>query len=226
VSDRRDARTFFDAIARRYDRVYALSGATSRERLARVLAILEGRTQVLVLGLGTGRELPALLDAGHEPTGFDISPAMIALCNKRSRTVPIVVGDFWQPLPFEDRSFDAAVALHGTLAHPPAEASVASLARELARILRPNGVFVAEVPAAEALAAMSRGADDTTLGVEVIGPSKFRHRDAVAGVELEGIALDAAGWQRAFGDALEVRISPLGEVEHLLVAAPRGMQSP
>ena len=79
------ARTFFDAIARRYDRAYGLSGEVSRARLARVVRELHGRERVLVLGIGTGRELPALLDAGHEPTGIDISPGMIEVCNERSR---------------------------------------------------------------------------------------------------------------------------------------------
>ena len=71
-------REFFDAIARRYDRAYALSGRASRERLARVVGLLEGRRRVLVLGIGTGRELPALLDAGHEVTGIDVSERMVA----------------------------------------------------------------------------------------------------------------------------------------------------
>ncbi len=102
MTDEHDAKTFFDAIARRYDRVYALSGSSSRERLARVLAAIEGKRRVLVLGLGTGRELPALLDRGHEVTGLDVSPKMIALCNTRSRTVPTVEADFWQPLPFAE----------------------------------------------------------------------------------------------------------------------------
>jgi aryl-alcohol dehydrogenase-like predicted oxidoreductase len=127
------ARTFFDAIARRYDRAYALSGPLSRARLARVVRELEGRTRVLVLGIGTGRELPALLDAGHEPVGLDVSPEMIAQCSHRARRVPIVLGDFYEPLPFGDASFDAAIALHGTLAHPPHEGAHRALASHLPR---------------------------------------------------------------------------------------------
>jgi SAM-dependent methyltransferase len=204
-------KTFFDAIARRYDRDYALSGAVSRQRMARVLEQIANKRRVLVLGIGTGRELPALLDAGHEPTGIDDSAAMIAECNKRSRTVPIVQADFYAPLRFPAASFDAVIALHGTLAHPPREGAHPALASEIARVLAVGGVFVAEVPAAEGLA---------KLGAEVTGATTFVHRDDAAGVTIEGVAFTAEGWRAAFAPALVARIEPLGDVEHLVVAEP------
>ncbi len=204
-------RAFFDAIARRYDRDYALSGAASRARMKRVVSAIAGKRRVLVLGIGTGRELPALLDAGHDVEGLDFSPEMIALCNKRSRTVPIVRADFWSPLPFPDARFDAALALHGTLAHPPREdarAALGTFAKEMARILAPGGILVAEVPAAEALDAM---------GVRRIGATTFVHEDAALGVTLEGIALDAEGWRTALVP-LSAQVEPLGGAEHFIVA--------
>jgi SAM-dependent methyltransferase len=206
------ARAFFDAIARRYDRDYALSGPVSRARLARVVAELAGRRRVLVLGIGTGRELPALLDASHEPIGIDVSPAMIARCNERARTVPIVEADFYERLPFEDASFDAAVALHGTLAHPPREGAYAELARELARVLVPGGILVAEVPAAEGLA---------KLGVMRTADGRFVHRDEASGLAIEGVALAAGQWREALSPHLDARVEPLGDVEHLVVATRR-----
>jgi SAM-dependent methyltransferase len=204
-------KAFFDAIASRYDREYALSGALSRERLARVLSEIAGRRRVLVLGLGTGRELPALLDAGHEVTGLELSREMIALCNKRSRNVPIVEGDFYSPLSFADDSFDAALALHGTLAHPPDATAHARLAKELARVLVRDGVLVAEVPGAVGLA---------RLGARVTGPNSFVHRDEASGIEIEGVALTADGWSTALVP-LDVRTELLGDVEYLLVASRR-----
>lgn len=213
-----DARVFFDAVARRYDRRYALSGSVSRERLARVVTLLGGLRRVLVLGIGTGRELPALLDAGHEVVGLDVSTAMIEECNKRSRTVPVVVADFWEPLPFEDASFDAAVALHGTIAHPPgaSEAPLLALGRELARVLAPGGLFVAEVPALEALSA---------LGVERTGAATFAHRDETTGVAIEGVAFSRERWHVLLGEAFATTVSPLGEVEHLVQARRAGARA-
>lgn len=210
------ARAFFEAIARRYDREHALSGVVSRERLAAVVRELAGRRRVLALGLGTGRELPALLDAGHDVHGLELSPAMIALCNRRSRTVPITLGDLWAPLPFADASFDAALALHGTLAHPPDEGAFARLGRELARVLAPGGVLVAEVPAAAGL----RRVEAASAGaMTVTSATTFVHRDAASGLELAGVALTAEGWAAAFGASLRARVEPLGEAEYRLVAA-------
>jgi SAM-dependent methyltransferase len=216
----RDARRFFDAIARRYDRIYALPGAVTRARMERVLEAIAGRARVLVLGIGTGRELPALLDAGHTVSGLDVSKEMVAICERRSRTVPITLGDFWKPLPFADGAFDAVIALHGTLAHPPeddAEKALGVLARELARVLALGGVLVAEVPAAEGLSRLGEHAHGG-LHLDVTGARTFVHEDRVAGVALAGVALEASAWQRALAPHLEAAVSPLGEAEHLVVA--------
>ena len=125
---RRDASTFFDAIARRYDRVYAPEARASRERMARVTRELAKASRVLDLGVGTGRELSMLQDAGHSIVGVDASKEMLAICERRARPVPLVHADFWEPLPFGDASFDAVLALHGTLAHPLDRAALAGLA--------------------------------------------------------------------------------------------------
>src|SRR5581483_1711734 len=121
----------------------------TRRRFARLLpALPPAPARVLDLGVGTGRELTLLLDAGYAPTGLDASAAMLARCARRSRPVPLVEADFWQPLPFPAASFEAAIALHGTLAHPPdGSSSLARLAAELARVLAAGGCFVAEAPA-------------------------------------------------------------------------------
>lgn len=204
-------KAFFDAIARRYDRDFALRGEVSRERLAAMLAVIAGKRRVLSLGIGTGRELPALLDAGHDVTGIELSEAMIAECNKRSRTVPIVQGDFYDhPLPFPDASFDAVIALHGTLAHPPAEEAHRALAAELARVLVDHGIFYAEVPNAAGLA---------KLGVTVTGPRTFVHRDERTGIDVPGIARTDTEWIDAFAP-LVAQVVPRGDVE-LAIHGPR-----
>lgn len=206
------SRAFFDAIARRYDREYALSGDESRVRMQRVVELLRAKHRVLVLGVGTGRELPSLLDAGHHVTGVDVSSEMIAVCNKRSRTIPIVRADFWEPLPFPDASFDGVVALHGTLAHPPHDEALASLSREIARVLADGGVFVAELPTTAILS--QEGPTLTKTGA-----TTFRHQDAASGIAIEGIALSAEGWRAAFGSGLDVDVEPLSAAEIRLVAS-------
>lgn len=140
----REVVRFFDAIAPHYDRSYARNALDLRERLE-TAKLPSGH--VLDLGIGTGRELAWLLDAGHTVTGVELSEQMIRQCNQRARKVPIVHADFYAPLPFPDAVFDSAIALFGSLAHPPDPNAHTRLAAELARVLKPGGVLVAEMPA-------------------------------------------------------------------------------
>jgi SAM-dependent methyltransferase len=215
-----DARRFFDAIAPRYDREYALSGHTSRRRMERVDAALRAvgpaPLDVLCLGLGTGRELPSLFDAGHVPVGVEVSPEMIALCKKRRRVPHIVEADFYAPLPFANAGFDAVLALHGALAHPPDVDAYGAVARELARVLRPGGVLLAEVPDGARLSSLAGEAGD----VKVAGRgeiTRFEHVDP-RGPRLAGVALTAAEWARRLAPHLLVHADSLEPEELWLVA--------
>jgi SAM-dependent methyltransferase len=212
-------RFFFDAIAGRYDRVYALSTDQSRLRMDRVLRELPpAPARVLDLGVGTGRELPSLLDAGHAPTGLDASEEMLARCSRRSRPVPLVRADFWEPLPLADDSFDAAIALHGTLAHPPDAGALERLAREVARVVRPRGTWVIEVPAPAWLDEIER-LQATEARIVRTGPRTCRYEDLVVGASIDACVLDAAEWRAALGDRWTVRVEPLGSLEWLVVGA-------
>jgi SAM-dependent methyltransferase len=214
------AAAFFEAIAGRYDRVYALPTAESRRRLARVLReIPPPPARVLDLGVGTGRELTSLLDAGHSPTGFDASRAMLERCSRRSRPVTLVCGDFWaDPLPFEDRAFDAVVALHGTLAHPPEAQSPGRLACELGRVVRAGGVFVAEVPSPAWLDRLGEPSGDGERRTVRTGPRTCRVEDLVVGASIEACVLDETEWRDALAPAWTARVEALDDVEWLIVA--------
>jgi SAM-dependent methyltransferase len=210
------ARRFFDAIAGRYDREYALPTGESRARLERVLGHLPpAPARVLDLGVGTGRELTTLLDAGYQPTGVDLSSEMLARCGRRARPVPLVLADFWEPLPFDSGSFDAAVALHGTLAHPPGAGDLARLAEELARVVRPGGAFVAEVPSPTWLDRVG-----TDVRVQRSGGSSATYSDPVTGASIAMRLLASGEWVAVMGASWTTTVDPIGQGE-LLVAAVR-----
>ena len=210
---------FFEAVAGRYDRAYALPAAESRGRMERVLAALPpAPLRVLDLGVGTGRELTALLDAGLSPVGVDASPAMLARCERRARPVPLVLADFWRPpLPFDDASFDAALALHGTLAHPADAVALERLAHELARLVRKGGSFVAEVPQPAWLDRLGAG-DFGDRRIRRTGPRTCVCEDLVVGASIEARLFDAEEWERAFGPPWEMRVEALGALEWFVVA--------
>jgi SAM-dependent methyltransferase len=173
---------------------------------------------VLDLGVGTGRELPALLDAGHAVTGLDFSDEMIALCNRRARPIPIVKADFWERLPFDASAFDAVVALHGTLAHPPDHDALGRLAREVRRVLGAGGVFVVEVPALSWLDALDATARSGALSARRSAADRCVHEDRTAGVSIEAVVLAPEQWRATLSERFAVEIEPLGEHEQLVIA--------
>jgi SAM-dependent methyltransferase len=208
------ARRFFDAIAGRYEREYSLPTGESRARLERLRSRLPAPpARVLDLGVGTGRELTAMLDAGYQPTGVDVSEVMLERCRRRARPVPLLLADFWEPLPFDGSSFDAAIALHGTLAHPPEEGSLARLARELARVVCPGGTFVAEVPSP---AWLDRAASDPR--VRRTGPETATYSDPVTGAAIAMRLLSETAWAAAMGASWTTSVEPIGEAEWLVAA--------
>jgi SAM-dependent methyltransferase len=176
---------------------------------------------VLDLGVGTGRELSALLDAGHAPTGLDVSAEMLAICGRRSRPVPLVRADFWQPLPFADGSFDAVLALHGTLAHPPDDGALARLEAELARVLAERGLLVAEAPSPRWLASLpAEGLQVGDFRIRRTGPNLCVHEDLVAGVELEALLLSPDEWRERFASWRQIVVEE-GTTD-LFIVARRG----
>lgn len=183
MSDVEATRRFFDAIASRYDRVYARSRDETRASMSRLLPLLGASRDVLDLGVGTGPELRYLLDAGHRVVGVDVSEKMIALCNRRARPIPCVRADFWEGLPTSDASCDAVIALFGTLAHAPVDESRAGaharLAGEVMRVLRPGGVFYAEVPSPAWAAANPAFVDQASgASIAIAAPSAKAWREA------------------------------------------------
>ncbi|MGH7435142.1 MAG: class I SAM-dependent methyltransferase [Polyangiaceae bacterium] len=220
----RVAARFFDAIAGRYERVYALPSADSRARMQKVVASLPPAPgAVLVLGVGTGRELTALLDAGYAPTGLDVSRAMIERGARRARPVPVVEGDFWEsPLPFDGGTFAGAVALHGTLAHPPDVAAVGRLAKDLARVVVPGGRLVIETPSLSWLERLptsyGESTEDGERRLRRTGPATLVYEDLVVGGGIEARLLSEGEWRDALAPGWTVAIEPLGRAELFLRA--------
>lgn len=206
------AAAFFDAVAAFYDRVYAPDGLAHRTRMAALLGHLAGHggpeaasagegvgartaTELLVLGVGTGRELPTLLDAGFATFGVDCSQKMLDQCAKRARCGVLTRANFWGPLPFAAGAFGAAVALHGTLAHPPDRESPRGLALELSRVLRAGAPLVMEVPTLEWFQSCSA----VPLTSEIPGVLTIRDGYAVfcdkrSGATIGGCVVGPLGW--------------------------------
>ena len=94
-----------------------------------------GRSTVLINGVGTGLDFP-YLPRGHRYVGLDLTPAMLSRSVRRANghEFSAVLGNSLA-LPFRDASFDHAV-LHLILAVVP---DAAQALAETARVVRPGG---------------------------------------------------------------------------------------
>jgi SAM-dependent methyltransferase len=97
-----------------------------------------GGRRVLDAGCGAGRLSAWLVEQGAEVLGVDASPEMIRLARERVPGATFAVADLGERLPYEDDSFDLAVA---SLVMHYLRDWVPTLC-ELRRVLRPEGAFV------------------------------------------------------------------------------------
>jgi phosphatidylethanolamine/phosphatidyl-N-methylethanolamine N-methyltransferase len=122
---------------------------------------------VIVTGVGTGLDLPALPSGAHI-TGVDLSPAMLAQAKRKAagRAVTLVVMDA-QKLEFPDARFDVAVLNLILSVVPDGNAAF----RETWRVLRPGGravIFDKFLPDAGQLSPLRRavGAIIRSIGTD------------------------------------------------------------
>ena len=118
----------------------------NEERIGRLVAAahLRGNERVLDVACGPGYIAEAFARAAREAIGVDLTAAMLAIAEERTKTrgvsnVSFRIGDV-QQLPFGDGEFDVAVcrlALH----HMPEPAQVV---REMARVCRVEGIVLVE----------------------------------------------------------------------------------
>lgn len=132
-------RQHYEALADNYDRLIGIS-----EKLlfgdGRAWVGSQASGDVLDIAVGTGRNFPYYpLDV--RLTGVDISPAMIAVAERRAdelgRDVELRVGDA-QALDLPDARFDTVVSTLALCSIPDDRRAVA----EVRRVLRPGGRFL------------------------------------------------------------------------------------
>jgi ubiquinone/menaquinone biosynthesis C-methylase UbiE len=138
------AREVFDSLGKDYETAFA--GFTARRDEVDWLASeLPANARVLDVGCGTGRPVAEVLAAaGHQVTGYDVSPTMIELARAQVPGATFGVADL-RVLDQPASSWDAVVACYSLLQLTRAEID-AALAK-FAEWLAPGGIFLmATVP--------------------------------------------------------------------------------
>ncbi len=131
-----DLRQAYDAKAVDRDGI-AISSWKAEER-GRFLQELEreGKTKLLEIGSGPGRDGKFFQDRGFTVVCIDLSPEMVSLCVEKG--LEAYEMNFLQ-LDFPAQSFDAVYSLNAQL-HVPKE-SIRTVLRKIHDILRPGGLF-------------------------------------------------------------------------------------
>ena len=144
---------YYDAEAGVYDSIRYSDKAGQRAHsfhiriLAELLcADLSSESSVLEVGCGTGRFLPYLARQAKAVEGLDVSPRMIEVAEQRVKedkcqNVNCAVYD-GQAFPFDDGIFDSVYAILVINLIP----DYVGTFREVARVLRPGGTFLFNVP--------------------------------------------------------------------------------
>lgn len=134
--------TLWEKLASRYDRqvmrIYRNAYDLSIEK---VLAVVEGKDEVLEMSCGTGIISLGIAPHVQHVAGTDISPRMISVARTKAQELEVTNVDFQvcdsYSLPFEDSSFDM-VLLFNTL-HFLKEPQ--RVLQEAYRLLKPGGCF-------------------------------------------------------------------------------------
>lgn len=137
----------YDRIAERYA---AWTGETLLDERAQFVSLLcerlPGGAEILELGCATGVPTTRELVKRFSVTGVDISARSIALARERVPEATFVTADITR-LDLPPSCFDAVIAFYA-ITHVPREEH-APLLRNIARWLRPGGLFVASMGAGD-----------------------------------------------------------------------------
>ncbi len=143
-----DVRTLFNHKARGWRSKYGSRGKLNprvEQFTARLSLLCPPPRHILDLGCGTGEIAAAISRLGYQVTAGDFAEEMIAIARASYAGTSVEwVGlePDWEVLPFPDGSFDGVVA--SSVFEYLEDA--ASVAVELARVLRPEGVLLLTVP--------------------------------------------------------------------------------
>ncbi|MBI3651988.1 MAG: methyltransferase domain-containing protein [Acidobacteria bacterium] len=138
--ERVSPRQGYDLWSETYDQTPNPVVAMDARHTVKMLAPQVGE-QILDAGCGTGRNLQALLAAGSQPIGIDLSMGMLKVAKRRWPTAPLAVADLQKPYPFRASQFDAALcALIGEHLD-----DLPTTFRQLQRVLKPSGRLIFSV---------------------------------------------------------------------------------
>ena len=135
---KRKSEFIFNMIAPAYGMFYQWQKKRSVEviEVARETLDLFDYKSIIDVGCGTGALCAILSDKGFDVTGIDPAEKMLGIARRKGKGKPIrfARGNVLEKLPFEDQSFDVAIASY--VAHGLGEKSRKAMYAEMRRVAR------------------------------------------------------------------------------------------
>lgn len=144
----KDVQALFNGKARLWRKKYGPGGKLNsrvEQFTARVRDLVPPPGKILDLGCGTGEIAAAISRMGYEITACDIAEGMLEIAESNRTAGPVkwvLLRPGWTTLPFKNGSFDVIVA--SSVFEYLVDAQ--GVARELSRVLRPEGILIFSVP--------------------------------------------------------------------------------
>lgn len=139
------ARHWHEVMPQRYG---AVDRFNHRYALRSLQGDANGPTRTIEIGAGLGEHLEYEDLARQDYTCIELRPEMAARLHERFPAVSTIVGDCQERLPFEDGSFDRAIAIH-VLEHLP---NLPAALDEIRRVVRTGGKVGIVIPCDPGLA--------------------------------------------------------------------------
>jgi SAM-dependent methyltransferase len=131
---------------------YKVNERMNEKEVALLESLIGKDEKVLEMGCGAGRLISELAKSGYDISGYDYTERHVQITKERleENNLPAKVfqGD-WHNNALKDESFDSVYSLGRNILHDYSILSQAELFKEAARILKPGGQFIFDIPARE-----------------------------------------------------------------------------
>ena len=124
---------------------YGLNKKMQEREVALLEKLIKKDQKILEAGMGTGRLFLELRKAGYDITGFDFTQRHVALVKGEAPDAKVFKGD-WKNNALQEEGFDALYSLGRNILHEYSLPDQVQMFREAARVLKPGGKFIFDIP--------------------------------------------------------------------------------
>lgn len=131
---------------------YKVNERMNKKEVALLESLISKDEKVLEMGCGAGRLISELAKSGRDISGYDYTQRHVQITKEnleKNKLVAKVFQGDWHNNALKDGSFDSIYSLGRNILHDYSILSQAELFKETARILKPGGQFIFDIPKRE-----------------------------------------------------------------------------